>query len=84
MLCPICTGLEPMDTATHGPTMTVNDMALLAGGLLLSTAQIVNELVVLPWLGAGAQRKTPLPVKSAPAGAPGARLNATGGVPPNT
>jgi hypothetical protein len=64
--------------------MTVKDMALLAGGVPLSTAQIAKELVVLPCVMVGAQRKTPFVVKLAPAAAPGARLNATGGVPPNT
>ena len=54
-LWPICTGSEPMLTSKHGPTITVKVRALLAGGLLLSIAQTVIRLVVLPSPKAGVQ-----------------------------
>src|SRR5208282_2374517 len=84
VLWPICTGPEPRLTCTHGPTMRVKVMALLWGGLPLSTAQTVMRLVALPCSQAGSQRKTPRRLKHAPAGAPSARLSVTGGVPPKT
>ena len=69
VLRPACTTLDPMLTSTHPPTLTLNVIELLSGGVLLSVAQTVIRFVVLPCPQVGTHVKMPFVVMLAPMGA---------------
>jgi hypothetical protein len=75
---PVRTTLEPTITSTHSPTVTLNVIELLSGGVLPSAAQTVIKLVVLPWSQVGFQVKIPFDVMLAPAGALESSVNEIG------